>query len=112
MQRAYNERVWQAADRLFSAQMAAAEGVSYLLQSMNGGKAKVVTDPRVLQRYVDGELTEADGYVWLHVEKPNHEAADKMLNRALGSPPKAIELTGAGGGSLIPDTIRIVVVSE
>lgn len=100
VQRVFDQRVMRAADRLFNAQLSQAEGVSILLRrpKVGKGRTEVVSDPKTIQRYFDGELEndEADWY-FIAVEKPNAEAADRLLNRGLGKPKESLVLGGSVG---------------
>jgi hypothetical protein len=100
VQAALNQRVFKAADRLFHAQMAQAEGVTFLFRKpKTGGPAKRVTDEDTLRRFFDGELDD-DEAAWFFVatERPSAEAADRLLNRALGKAVEHLQMAGAGGG--------------
>lgn len=105
---ALRQRILHNADRLFNAQMALAEGCSFLLRKPKVGKnakTEIVTDPETLRRFVDGELEgdEAADYFWLHTERPNIVAIQDAFNRAIGKPTDSVEVTGKDG-----DAIKVV----
>ena len=108
-------RILCAADRLFHAQLAHAEGCSYLFfRPSKGGRSVLIRDPETIRRYFDGELPRADekgeaGHYFVATERPSAEAADRLLNRALGKPVESLkhEHTGADGR---PIEVRIRVV--
>ena len=91
VQAAFNQRVLNAADRLFHAQLAQAEGVTFLFKKPKTGKERKterVTDAGTIRRFFDGELddSETDWY-FVAGERPNSDAADRLLNRAFGKAP-------------------------
>jgi hypothetical protein len=98
--RAFNQRVMRQADRLFHAQMMAAEGVSFLFRRPKRGGASVrVTDQETLRQFFDGELDDDPSTLFYVVtERPSAEAADRLLNRALGKAKESVEVSGPGGG--------------
>lgn len=117
VQKAIDQRVMRLADRLISAQLAAAEGVMFLFKRPRaGGKVERVTSESEIKRYLDahGTADEApadDGgiYYFLAAERPSADAADRLLNRTMGKPKEAVEVSGPGGGP-IPHHVRVTVV--
>jgi hypothetical protein len=101
VQRAFNQRVMEHADRLFDAQLAAAVGVTMLFKRpKGGGQAVRVTSHAEIRKFLDrhgpaGEVEQDDGtYYFLATEKPNAEAVDRLLNRGLGKPADTVDLKG------------------
>ena len=97
VQRAVDQRVMQLADRLLQAQLAVAEGVSFLMRKpkTGTGKTTVVRDEHTIRKYFDGDL-EADEADWYFIaaERPNADAADRLLNRGLGKPTEHVHHSG------------------
>ncbi|MEQ1727420.1 MAG: hypothetical protein ABL982_03490 [Vicinamibacterales bacterium] len=112
------DRIFKLADRLLNAQLAKAEGVVFLFRRAKHpdtgfviGKAEVVKDEGTIRQYLDGEL---DGdplfyYDMVAAERPDAEAADKLLNRAFGKPKESMEVSGPDGGD-VPVLHRVQVV--
>jgi len=101
---ALRQRILQNADRLFNAQLALAEGCSFLYRRSldKGGKAELVTDPETIRKFIDEEL-DPDQFVWIHTERPNITAIQDAFNRALGKPTESVEVSGKDG-----EAIRVV----
>lgn len=94
------QRILQNAERIVNAQLGLAEGCAFLFHRGKGAKAKtdVVTSPETIRRFLDGELSEDDGYYYIHTERPSNFAIDSMFNRALGKPVETMEVSAPGGG--------------
>ena len=98
----FGQRVLTTANRLFNAQLAAAEGVTFLFKrKKTGGPVERVTSEREIKAYLDSEggyeSEQADGshYYWIAAERPNADAADRLLNRIMGKPKESIDHGGA-----------------
>jgi hypothetical protein len=108
----FGQRVLSTANRLFNAQLVAAEGATMLFKRTKGGKVQRVTNEREISAFLDqyGTAVEDEGAVetesgcfyFLSAKDPNAEAADRLLNRVMGKPTESLELSGADGKPLIP----------
>lgn len=106
------ERVNVHADELFEAQLALAKGINVLMVVRTEGSGKNrkrwterVTDPYLIQRYLDNELANEDGmpydslddeshYYYMTTVPPDNKAIDSLLNRSFGKAPEKIEIEG------------------
>jgi hypothetical protein len=58
-----------------------------------------VTDETTLRRFFDGELNDdPSSFFYVVTERPSAEAADRLLNRALGKAKESVEVSGPDGG--------------
>lgn len=106
IQKAFDQRVLRAADRLFNAQLSAAEGVTFLFrrkrkQKGEDGKIERVTSPADITAYLEqhgaaesGEMSDGT-YYFLAAERPSADAADRLLNRAMGKAKESVEHSGS-----------------
>lgn len=93
--RAYKQRILQNADKLFNAQVALAQGISYLYRVDEVGEGKnkkrehvLVTDPEEIKQVLDetdgaGGVCE-DHYYYITTKTPDNKAIDSMLDRVFG----------------------------
>lgn len=106
VQEAFNQRVMNAADRLFNAQLILAVGsmkVFRIDETEENGKTKRVhvhvTDAKEIKALLDehdGNSGEVDGsYYYFSDVLPDNRAIESMLNRALGKPTENINHGGA-----------------
>ena len=117
IQAAVAARIWSLADRLVSAQLAAAEGVTFLFKrAKTGGPVVRVTSEDEIRRFLDThgpqeEVQEGDNtFYFLAAERPNADAADRLLNRGMGKPVDQIALSGPDGKALtVPSAVTFVV---
>ena len=107
------ERANLHADELFDAQLALAKGMNVLMVVRTTGQGKNrkrwterVTDPWLIQKYLDNELAQEDGsddyesmddenhYYYMTTVPPDNKAIDSILNRSFGKAPEKIEVEG------------------
>lgn len=123
VQKAFDQRVMRAADRLFNAQLSAAEGVTFLFKRTRGkkgesGKVERVTSPAEMIAYIEAHGSASAGvmgndeYFYLAAERPNHDAVDRMLNRALGKAVESHKFVGDDGKALIPPGGVMFVIQQ
>lgn len=105
---ALHGRILSAVDRMFNAQLALAEGLTFLyrIDEVGTGKAKrrehvLVTDPEEIKEVLDetdgaAGLTDG-GYYTLTTKPPDNKAIDSMLDRVFGKALTKTELTGKNG---------------
>jgi hypothetical protein len=111
---AFTQRVLNAADRLFNAQLAIAEGLTHLyrIDEVKDGDGKkrrehvLVTDPEEIKQFLD-EHEGSDGtvdntYYYLTTKAPDNRAIDSLLDRAFGKATNKTEVTGKDGKDLFP----------
>jgi hypothetical protein len=101
---AIQRRRLRVADRIFNAQLAIAEGASFVFEVIETGEGKskkrehvMVTDPARIKAFLDGER--GDNYTYITTEKPDGKMIADIFDRAFGKPPQAIEMT-----QIPPDT--------
>ena len=92
------QKILGSINRLFNAQMALAEGVSYLYridQTKKGEKRKpvLVTSSEEIQQYLMDDV-DSDSYYYISTERPDGRALDSMFNRVFGTPKQSMELSG------------------
>ena len=108
VQDAFNQRVMNAADKLFDAQIMLALGsmkVFRIDKTEVDGKTKRihvhVTDAAEIKTLLDehdGNAGEVDGtFYYFQTVAPDNKAIDSMLNRALGKPKETHEISGKDG---------------
>lgn len=123
--RRFIERVNIHTDELFNSQLALAKGMNVLMvvrTTGSGAKRKRwterVTDPYLIQQYLDNELANEDGedfdslddenhYYYMTTLPPDNKAIDSLLNRSFGKAPEKIEIEG---GFFIAQRMQIEVV--
>lgn len=83
------ERILKNADELLNAQLQLAKGVNFLyeIRMRNvAGRRKaehiLVTDPKKIKAFMDGDLEEQ--YFYVSAQAPDNRAIDSLLNRAFG----------------------------
>lgn len=106
----------KAVDVLFNAQMSLAVGQTFLYKfTYDNKKPQLVTDQTEIERYLQGEIAEADPedekdkrptYYFLTTKEPNNQAIDSIYDRAFGKSIQAIELGGPGGKPLFDDKTK------
>jgi hypothetical protein len=91
-------------DRIFNAQLALAEGTTFVYEVVQVGTAKhpkeehrVVTDPERIARFLDRERLGAaddpnENYMYITTEKPDGKMIADIFDRAFGRAPQAIEM--------------------
>jgi hypothetical protein len=107
--KAYRDRVCRVADRLLDAELAVAQGCSFLYRKPKAGKERKserVTDPEVIRRFLDGELDndESDWY-FIVAEKPDTLTIRGMFDRLWDKPGQRHEVSGPEGGPIGIKTI-------
>lgn len=88
--RTVKDRVYRNLDSLITAKLSLAKGNQYLFEIKmrnKGGKRvpqhTLVTDPKKIKAYMDGEMDE-DSYFYVTAEKPDNKAIEDLLDRAFG----------------------------
>ena len=105
------ERILKSVDRLFNAQLALAEGTTYLyrIDEVGQGKEKrrehvLVTDPEEIKQFLDehegGNGTVDDTYYYLTTKSPDNKAIDSMFDRVFGKATNKTEISGKDGGEI------------
>lgn len=115
---AYRQRVLRLADRILDKQLVLANGQQFLYRidkiwktppSGKGGwwvnkKPKLVTNPDEISAYLNGDYEDAnedDGggssYYYITTKEPSGSVLDSMLDRAIGSATKSLELSNPDG---------------
>jgi hypothetical protein len=121
----FRERVMRSADILFNSQMSLARGQQFLykiekefIKTPKGGyyrnkKPRIVTNQEEIELYLEGAIKNGDmdcdydpasTYYFLTTKEPNNQAAESLLDRALGKSVQITELTGKDGKDLIPSS--------
>lgn len=108
--RAFRERVVNAADRLFNAQVSLATGTQMLFVVHTDSKGvrrkpEIVTDIHTITRFLDenegedgvmdnqyAEDSKAEDYYFLTTTPPNNQALQSLLDRAFGKAVQNIDL--------------------
>jgi hypothetical protein len=116
----YRTRVCDQAQRLLDAELAVAQGCSYLYrkpkQAEKGQKerkAERVENPEIIRQYLDGELDDdANDYYYITTEKPDTMTIRGMLDRTFDRPAQRMELTGEGGSNLVPQAVTFVIQKQ
>ena len=115
----YLDRVRRNATQLFNAQFSVAKGNQMLFviktdSKGNRRKPEIVTDPEVISRFLeenegmDGTLGDDDSeYFFLTTRNPDSRTISDMLDRALGKPDQAIDVTSKGESISTP-LVRII----
>ena len=108
VKKAYLDKVRRNADQLFNAQFSVAKGTQMLFviktdSKGNRRKPEIVTDPEIISRFLeenegmDGTLGDDDSeYFFLTTRNPDSRTISDMLDRALGKPDQAIDVTSNG----------------
>ena len=110
---ALHGRILSAVDRIFNAQLALAEGTTYLYRIDEVGKGKekrrehvLVTDPEEIKQVLDetdgAAGTTDNGYYVITTKAPDNKAIDSMLDRVFGKATQKTEVTGKDGKDLFP----------
>jgi len=91
--RQFRERVAAEFEPLLSALFATAKGVTHMMVRDGTGKWVRVTDPIMMQRYLEtGETVYR-----ITAQNPDVRALKDIFDRTFGSPTQAVEVTGADG---------------
>jgi len=118
VKKAYLDKVRRNVDQLFNAQFSVAKGTQMLFviktdSKGNRRKPEIVTDPEIIGRFLeenegmDGTLGSDDSeYFFLTTRMPDSRTISDMLDRALGKPDQAIDVTSNG------ETIGATIVFE
>lgn len=112
---ALHGRILSAVDRIFNAQLALAEGTTFLYRIDETGKGKdktrehvLVTDPLEIKEVLDetdgigGKLDSTGEYYIITTKNPDNKAIDSMLDRVFGKATNKTEVTGKNGTDLFP----------
>lgn len=113
----YQEKIRKQADRLFNAQMNLAEGVTMLFKvekdsKGNNKKPELVTSEYTISRFIeecggyDGKM-DGDTYYFLTTKVPDSRTISDMLDRAMGKPEQALDVT-TNGESMNQPLVRII----
>jgi hypothetical protein len=111
VEEAFTQRVLNAADRLFNAQLALAEGTTHVFKIVETGEGKqkkrehvLVTDPEEIKAFLDeydGGSGEMNGeYYYLTTKAPDNRAIDSLLDRAFGKAINKTEISGKNGEAI------------
>ena len=109
MLRAYRERVCQQADRLLDAELAVAQGCSYLYRKPKTApkgearKAELVTSEVEIRAFLNGELDDSETeYYFITTERPDTATIRGMFDRTFDKPAQRVEVAGDQDTPLIP----------
>lgn len=99
--KSYRQRVCEQAQRLLDAEMAVAQGCSFLYRKPKSApkgeprKVELVTDEATIRRFLDGELDhdETDWY-FITTERPDTGTIRNMLDRTFDRPAQRVEVAG------------------
>lgn len=119
------QRIMKVVDPIFDAQLALARGTQYLFRIdktwVSTGNKKgywknekpiLVESTQEIRAYLEHRVEDGDdsddqeegaAYYYITTEKPENQAIDSMLNRALGKPTDHVDLTT--GGKELPTPI-------
>jgi hypothetical protein len=99
-------RRYKVANRIFNAQLALAEGCTYIYEVIETGEGKskksehvLVTDPDRIKAFLDesggdtGAMLSDGRYMFITTEKPDGKMIADIFDRAFGKPMQAIEVT-------------------
>lgn len=90
-------RVLKNAQKLISAQMGLAMGITQLIKIDKFKKVEVVKDEEIIINYFEGKLDrDPNEYYYLTSEKPDLKAIDSLFNRVLGKPRESLDVTTDG----------------
>ena len=115
---ALSQRIMRNVDIIYDSQLSLAQGTQYLFRidktyvstGKNRGywkkeKAELVTSQEEIRAYLERTVVEGDAdddqdpgasYYYITTEKPENQAIDSMLNRALGKAVNHVDLTSDG----------------
>ena len=106
--REYRVRVCGQAQRLLDAELAVAQGCSYLYRKPKSApkgeprKAERVTDPEIIRKFLDGELdTDETDWYFITTERPDTLTIRGMLDRLWDKPGQRHEVSGPEGKPLV-----------
>lgn len=105
---ALKQRILKSVDRLFNAQLALAEGQTYVMRIDETGEGKnkrrehnVVTSPEEIKAFLDehegGSGIVDDTYYYITTKAPDNRAIDSMMDRVFGKARQTIGLDGGEG---------------
>lgn len=100
--KAVEQRVLKSVDKLINSQINLATGEQYLFwQHYEGGDSKgkrvteLITDPKIIKQYIDGELDTTDGdFYYISTKPANNQALQGLFDRVLGKAPQGVEMLG------------------
>lgn len=100
VEKEFNQKVMRSVNRLFSAQMALAEGLQHLWRIGKGKKGKnekpvVVTDREEIESFLRDDV-DSDSYYYISTKPPDNRAIDSLLDRVFGRPTQKTDITSGG----------------
>ncbi len=95
------QRLLKNAHRITDRMLQLAEGCSFLykIETDDKGrqkKAEIVTSEDEIRTYLEGGYDHGLDYYFITTEKPNFKALENMMDRVLGKPKQAMDLTSGG----------------
>jgi len=96
LQRQFREEATRRFSDVIQAQISLALGVDHLVARERNGKWTRVTDPDVMVKV----LNSGESFYRIYAQNPDARALKDLLDRLLGSPTQAVEISGPDGGAV------------
>lgn len=98
----YKARMAGALTPVSDAQLSVAQGQSFLFvqerdeKGKNVGKPRMVTNPKVIEEYLSGNLEGGHDYYYITTKEPNPVAQKDILDRVIGKAVERVDHTTGG----------------